>query len=68
MTPKEKQKQHLIDIMEADAKDGLYETQQIFTADELKAAYNTGYLDGQTNHINDAENYVNQQIYLKNDK
>ena len=68
MTDKEKQKQLLIDIMEADAKDGLYETQQIFTADDLKAAYNAGYLDAQTNHINDAENYVNQQIYLKNEK
>lgn len=63
---KEQQKKLIIEIMEADAKDGLYEP--YFTADELKAAYNAGYLDAQTNHINDAENYVNQQIYLKNDK
>ena len=68
MTPKEKQKQLLTEIMEADGKDGLYETQQIFTADDLKAAYNAGYLDGQTNHINDAENYVNQQCYIKSEK
>ena len=26
--------------------------------------YNAGYNDAQCNHINDAENYVNQQEYL----
>lgn len=26
--------------------------------------YNAGYQDGQCNHINDAENYVNEQNYL----
>jgi hypothetical protein len=29
--------------------------------------YNAGYDDAQCNHINDAENYVNEQKYL-NDK
>jgi len=29
--------------------------------------YNAGYDDAQCNHINDAENYVNEQEYL-NDK
>ena len=28
--------------------------------------YNTGYDDAQCNHINDAENYVNEQKYLNN--
>jgi hypothetical protein len=50
--------------MNEDAKDGLYEP--YFTADELKAAYHAGYLDAKTNHINDAEQYVNAQVYLKN--
>jgi hypothetical protein len=26
--------------------------------------YNVGYTDAQCNHINDAENYVNEQEYL----
>lgn len=64
MTDKERQKELLIEIMEADAKDGLYEP--YFTADELKAAYHAGYLDAKTNHINDAEQYVNARVYLKN--
>ena len=28
--------------------------------------YNAGYDDAQCNHINDAENYVNEQEYLNN--
>jgi hypothetical protein len=30
-------------------------------------AYNAGYDDAQCNHINDAENYANEQKYM-NDK
>lgn len=29
--------------------------------------YNAGYSDAQCNHINDAENYVNEQTYLANE-
>ena len=29
--------------------------------------YNVGYTDAQCNHINDAENYVNEQEYLSSD-
>ena len=29
--------------------------------------YNVGYLDAKCNHINDAENYVNEQDYLNSD-
>ena len=61
---KERQKRLITEIMNEDAKDGLYEP--YFTADDLKAAYYAGYLDAKTNHINDAEQYVNAQIYLKN--
>jgi hypothetical protein len=27
--------------------------------------YNVGYMDAQCNHINDAENYANEQEYVK---
>ena len=30
--------------------------------------YNAGYTDAQCNHINDAENYVNEQNYLSDEK
>lgn len=30
--------------------------------------YNVGYTDAQCNHINDAENYVNEQNYLSDEK
>lgn len=30
--------------------------------------YNVGYTDAQCNHINDAENYVNEQEYLNKQK
>lgn len=100
---KEEQKRLITEIMNEDAKDGLYEPaqtatewlfvqlyekfemkgdgremskvleqakkmeeEQSFTADELKAAYYAGYIDAQTNHINDAEEYVNARVYLKN--
>jgi hypothetical protein len=28
-------------------------------------AYNAGHADGLCNHINDADNYINEQNYLK---
>lgn len=99
---KEEQKRLITEIMNEDAKDGLYEPaqtatewlfvqlyekfemkgdgremskvleqakemeeKQSFTADELKAAYHAGYLDAKTNHINDAEQYINARVYLK---
>jgi hypothetical protein len=30
--------------------------------------YNVGYTDAQCNHINDAENYANEQEYLNDNK
>ena len=44
------------------------EEEKNFNADELKAAYNAGYMDGQTNHINDANNYISQLQYSKSDE
>ena len=32
--------------------------------EDFKIAYNQGYLDAQCNHINDAENYANEQEYI----
>lgn len=29
--------------------------------------YNAGHADGLCNHINDAENYINEQNYLRNE-
>lgn len=29
--------------------------------------YNAGYTDAQCNHINDAENYINEQEYLNDE-
>jgi hypothetical protein len=29
--------------------------------------YNAGYADGLCNHINDADNYINEQNYLKDE-
>jgi hypothetical protein len=29
--------------------------------------YNAGHADGLCNHINDADNYINEQNYLKNE-
>jgi hypothetical protein len=32
--------------------------------EDFKIGYTRGYLDSQCNHINDAENYINEQEYL----
>lgn len=32
--------------------------------EDFKIGYNQGYLDAQCNHINDAENFANEQDYL----
>lgn len=31
---------------------------------DLKTAYNQGYMDAQCNHINDADNFANEQDYI----
>ena len=36
-----------------------------YTLDDLKDAYNAGYTDAQANHINDADNYVNELNYIR---
>jgi hypothetical protein len=91
-----KEKKRLItEIMEDDAKDGIYhnvDTNKMVTAvewlwhhysvsitrpseemlEQAKAMekaqrikdYNAGYVDAQCNHINDAENYANEQEYI----
>jgi hypothetical protein len=106
---KQEQKKLLIEIMQADEKDGLYsdiskmettqtddnkmkstqtavewlydrflfagyaipsewkeQAKQIENKQRIKD-YNVGYTDAQCNHINDAENYVNEQEYLNDD-
>jgi hypothetical protein len=91
---KKQQKELLIEIMEADARDGLYTKQtavewlfnQLYEKFEMKGDgekmneilnkakamekeqrikdYNAGYDDAQCNHINDAENYINESQYI----
>jgi len=38
---------------------------KLFTIQDIKDAYNAGYLDREANHINDADNYVNELFYIK---
>ena len=66
MTSKEEQKKLITEIMEEDAKDGLYEnrtSKEEILKKALIDAYNAGYVDAQVNHVNDAENYVNDLYY-----
>lgn len=35
---------------------------------DFEIAYNQGYLDGRCNHINDVENFVNEQDYLNDNE
>jgi hypothetical protein len=47
------------------AKDILKQAKEIEKEQRIKD-YNAGYTDAQCNHINDAENYANEQEYLNN--
>jgi len=44
-----------------------YRQAKAMEKEQIINAYNAGYDDAQCNHINDAENYVNEQEYI-NDK
>ena len=44
----------------------LIQAKQIENKQRIKD-YNVGYTDAKCNHINDAENYVNEQEYLNDD-
>ena len=48
-------------------KQGVYEQAKQMEMEKAIRDYNAGYDDAQCNHINDAENYVNEQKYM-NDK
>lgn len=43
------------------------EKEQSFTEDDVRAAYYAGYADAQTNHINDAKNYIHELRYIRNE-
>ena len=47
------------------AKDILKQAKEMEKAQHIKD-YNAGYTDAQCNHINDAENYSNEQDYINN--
>ena len=44
----------------------LFEQAKAMEKEQRIKDYNAGYTDAQCNHINDAENYVNEQEYLNN--
>ena len=50
-----------------EAVDILYEQAKQMEKEQRIKDYNVGYLDAKCNHINDAENYVNEQDYLNSD-
>jgi hypothetical protein len=41
------------------------EKEQSFTEQNIQDAYNTGYADAQTNHINDVNNYISELRYVR---
>jgi hypothetical protein len=55
---------HIIPKFELSVEDILEQAKQI-EVEQLIKAYNAGYQDAQCNHINDAENYVNEIRYLQ---
>ena len=55
---------YLIDTLE-DVQN-LFEQAKAMEKEQRIADYNVGYQDAQCNHINDAENYANEQKYLNN--
>ena len=46
----------------------LFEQAEQMEKEQIKEAYNAGYQDAQCNHVNDAENYINEQNYLNDGK
>ena len=45
---------------------GIYTEAKSMEKEQRIKDYNAGYTDAQCNHINDAENYANEQEYLNN--
>lgn len=45
---------------------GIYAQARQIEKEQRINDYNAGYTDAQCNHVNDAENYVNEQEYLNN--
>jgi hypothetical protein len=43
----------------------IYEQAKEMEKEQRMIAYNAGHADGLCNHINDADNYINEQNYLK---
>jgi len=65
---KEQQKKLLIEIMEADEKDRLYEQQNVLDwfKQQIMKAYNDGYRDGMTDHgdkSKDISEFDNARLY-----
>ena len=59
-------KQNLLIFMHFEELGFFSQAKQIENKQRIKD-YNVGYTDAQCNHINDSENYVNEQEYLNDD-
>jgi hypothetical protein len=44
----------------------IFEQAKVMEKEQRIRDYNAGYTDAQCNHVNDAENYANEQEYLNN--
>lgn len=55
---------HIILNQDYNMMENLFEQAKTIQREQRIKDYNMGYTDAQCNHINDAENYVNEQEYI----
>jgi hypothetical protein len=55
---------HIILNQDNNMMESLFEQAKTIQREQRIKDYNMGYTDAQCNHINDAENYVNEQEYI----
>lgn len=55
---------HIILNQDYNMMESLFEQAKTIQREQRIKDYNMGYTDAQCNHINDAENYVNEQEYI----
>jgi hypothetical protein len=52
-----------IDVLDAASINGYFEKAKEMEEEQRIMDYNAGHTDGLCNHINDADNYINEQKY-----
>lgn len=55
---------HIVLNQDHNMIESLFEQAKVIQREQRIKDYNIGYTDAQCNHINDAENYVNEQEYI----